>query len=154
MLEPPHVTRTPVQLTACVHVIVPRAQIRDVMGPGLDEVRGALAAQRIAATGPWLTHHLRLDPDVFDFEICVPVPITIVAAGRVKAGKLRATRVAQTVYRGPYEGLADAWGEFTAWIVANAHSPAPDFWERYLVGPESGRNDTEWRTELTRPLSG
>ena len=45
-------------------------------------------------------------------------------------------KVGETVYRGPYEGLGEAWGEFMDWIAANAHSPAEDLYETYLVGPK------------------
>jgi effector-binding domain-containing protein len=63
-------------------------------------------------------------------------------------------RVARTVYRGPYEGLGTAWGEFNAWIAANGHTPAPDLWECYVAGPESSPDPATWRTELNRPLIG
>jgi hypothetical protein len=43
------------------------------MGPGLRELMAAVAAQGIAPTGPWFSNHLRMDPDIFDFEISVPV---------------------------------------------------------------------------------
>ena len=43
------------------------------MSPGYRELMAALAAQGIAPAGPWFTHHLRMDPDTFDFEIGVPV---------------------------------------------------------------------------------
>ena len=52
---------------------IPRAEIQKVMGPGYREVMAAVAAQGIAPVGPWFTHHLRMDPDTFDFEIGVPV---------------------------------------------------------------------------------
>ena len=87
MLEKPLITRTTAQTLAVLHQTVPRAEIRNVMGPGLTEVRNAVAGQGIAVTGPWLTHHLRMDPDVFDFEVCVPVASPIVATGRVKPGQ-------------------------------------------------------------------
>jgi len=152
VLETPHVEQTAMQLTACLHLNIPRAHIREVMGPGLAEVRATLAAQHIAPTGPWLTHHLQMPADVFDFEICLPVAVPIVATGRVKPGRLPAATVARAVYRGPYEGLGEAWAEVMAWIAANGHRPAPDFTEQYLVGPESGQVAAEWRTQLTRPL--
>ena len=64
-----------------------------------------------------------------------------------------AMQVARTVHFGPYEGLASAWGAFLGWIAANGHTPAPDLYERYLAGPESGPDPTDWRTELTKPLT-
>jgi effector-binding domain-containing protein len=154
VLETPQVMETADQLTAFIHLTVPRAEIRSVMAPGLGEVKAAIAAQGIAPAGPWFTHHLRMDPALFDFEVCVPVEEPVAAAGRVKPGRLPAARVARVVYRGPYEGLGAAWGEFDAWIAANGHKPGTDLWECYVAGPESNPDPAAWRTELNRPLVG
>ena len=122
------------------------------MGPGLGELMAAVGAQGIGPAGPWFTHHLRMDPQVFDFEICVPVTAPASAAGRVVPGRTSAAKAARTVYHGPYEGLAGAWGEFKKWIVANGHAQGPDLYECYVVGPEWSSNPVDWRTELTQPL--
>jgi len=152
MLDTPQIVQTDHQLTAVIHLTVPREEIRNVMGPGIAEVLAAVAAQGLVANGPWFTHHLKMDPATFDFEVGVPIPSPIAAEGRVRPGHLRAARVARTVYRGPYEGLAGAWGEFEAWIKANGHASAPDLWECYAVGPEARSDPAAWRTELNRPL--
>ncbi len=78
-------------------------------------------------------------------------PVT--AAGRVQPGELPAVKIARAIYLGPYEGLGDAWCEFSEWINANGHSPAADLWECYVAGPESGTDSSKWRTELNRPLT-
>lgn len=154
MLDTPEVTETADKLTACISLVVPRAEIQTVMGPAIREVYAALAEQGIAPAGPWFTHHRRRPSDTFDFDVCVPVSTPVAASGRVKPGRLPSARVARTVYRGPYEGLATAWGEFCAWIEANGHTPREDLWECYLTGPESSPDPAEWRTELNRPLVG
>ena len=153
MIDTPHIAQTAAQHTAVIRLTVPRAEIQHVMGPGYREVMAAVAAQGIAPAGPWLTHHLRMDPDTFDFEICVPVATPISAAGRVQPGQLPAATVARTVYRGRYEDLSAAWGEFMAWIAAQGHAPAPDLWEIYVAGPESSPDPANWRTELNRPIT-
>ena len=150
MLDSPHVVETAAQPMAFIPLAIPRHEIRTVMGPGLAELHAALAAQGLVATGPWFTHHLRMDPDVFDFEICLPVAATVAAVGRVRPGG----RTARTIYRGLYEGLEAAWGEFDAWIAAQKLRPGPDLWERYLAGPETSPNPDDWRTQLNRPLLG
>lgn len=152
LIESPVVIDTAPQLAAAIHVTVPRSQIQSVMGPGLTEVLGAVKAQGIGPTGPWFTHHLRMDPATFDFEICVPVSAPVSQVGRVVSRAIPSLKVVQTAYHGPYEGLGDAWAEFNAWIAANGHSPAPDFYESYPVGPESSADSAQWRTELRRPL--
>jgi effector-binding domain-containing protein len=154
MLSKPGIVETAEQLTAVIRLTIPRAEIRNVMGPGLGELRGAVAAQGIAPTGPWFTHHLKMDPATFDFEIGLPVAAPVAAAGRVRPGRLPAARVARAVYHGPYEGLGAAWGELGAWITAAGHTPAADLWEVYVAGPESSSDPANWRTELNRPLIG
>jgi effector-binding domain-containing protein len=153
MIDAPQIVSSAARQVACIHLTVPREQIRDVMGPGIKEVMATIAAQRLKPAGPWFTHHLKMDPKMFDFRICVPVPTPVQPAGRVKPGELAArSKVARTIYRGPYEGLAGAWGEFEKWIAANGHKSAADLWEIYAVGPESGSDASKWHTELNRPL--
>ena len=153
MLETPQITQTAAQQTAIIRLTIPREEIRNVMGPGIAELMAEDAAQGIAPAGPVFSHHLRMAPDTFDFEIGVPVTAPVSAVGRVKPGQLPAATVARTVYRGPYEGLGDAWGEFDSWIAASGHTPGPDLWECYLAGPESNPDPASFRTELNRPLT-
>jgi effector-binding domain-containing protein len=152
MLETPEIVETQAQPAAIIRLTVPRDQIREVMGPGLQEVMAALAEQSVSPAGPWYTRHLRMDPEVFDFEIGIPVATPILALGRVEPGELRATRVARAIYHGDYEGLGPAWSELDAWVTAAGHRSAPDLWERYVAGPEASADPANWRTELNRPL--
>ena len=152
MPDKPHIVHTDAQLTAIIRRPIPRTEIQNVMGPAMAEVMATLAAQGIAPAGPMFSHHLRMDPAIFDFEVGVPITTPVSPAGRVQAGQLPAATVARTVYHGPYEGLGPAWEEFVAWIAAEGHTPAPDLWECYVSGPESNPDPSAWRTELDRPL--
>lgn len=152
MLDTPRITQTEAQRAAVIRMTIPRDEIRNVMGPGMDELVTTVAAQGIGPAGAVFSHHLRMDPEVFDFEIGVPVTGDVTPSGRVEAGELPAATVARTVYHGSYEGLGDAWGEFDAWLSDNGHEPAPDLWEIYVTGPETTQDPTGWRTELNRPL--
>jgi len=151
-LDPPRILEIEAQAIALVHVTVPRARIREAMGPGREELMAAVTAQEAGPTGPWFTHHLKMDPVVFDFEICVPVSRRIAPVGRVKPAQLRAMRAVRTIYRGGYEGLGDAWGEFLHWLGQQKLQPRRDLLERYLVGPETSDDPADWQTELTKPL--
>ncbi len=152
MLETPEIVYTHPQHTAILHLTVPQSQIRAVMGPGIQEVRAAMAAQDIVPSGPWFNHHLRQVPDVYDFEICIPVATPIAPSGRVVPSQWPAMEVARTVYQGPYENLGAAWAEFEAWISAQGLTGTPDIWERYLHGPPSASDSSTFRTELSHPL--
>jgi hypothetical protein len=96
VIEPLRVMKTAPQLTASIAIKVPREDIREVMGPGLAELKAAIAAQNIAVVGPWFTHHIHNPGEVFDFEICLPVAAPVTPAHRVKPGQWPAMNVAQT----------------------------------------------------------
>lgn len=152
MLDTPTLQRSPEQIIAYMHFEVPRSEIQIVMGPALHELRRTAAAQEIAVVGPWFTRHLRMSPDFFDFEICLPVDRAIEPTKRVRAGRLAEANVVRSVYRGPYEGLGAAWAEVMSWIAANGLKPRADLWERYLSGLDDDPDPATFRTELNRPL--
>ncbi|HEX5004409.1 MAG TPA: GyrI-like domain-containing protein [Gemmatimonadales bacterium] len=154
MIDPPEIADAEAQRAAVLRITIPRAEMTKVMGPAYGELMAAVTAQGIAVTGPWYSRHFRMDPDIFDFEIGVPVASAVVPAGRVAPGELPGGRVARTVFRGNYPGLGAAWGEFTRWIEAEGLAVREDLWERYVLGPEADRDPAAWRTELNRPLAG
>ncbi len=152
MLDDPTILQTKAQKAAVIHLTIPREKIQEEMRPGFNELMSTLKAQGITPAGPWFSHHFRMDPAVFDFEIGVPVSSEVAPAGRVQPGELPAATVARTTYRGGYDGLGSAWGEFDAWLKKNGHDASEDLWEVYTAGPETGNDPSLYRTELNRPL--
>jgi effector-binding domain-containing protein len=152
MLAAPEIVQTTTQLAAVIHLTVPRNEMIKVFGAAVGELMTALAAQGVEPIGAVFAHHIKMSPDIFDFEVGVKVSTPVDPTGRVKPGELPAAKVARTVYSGPYEGLPAAWGEFNKWIKANGHEQADTLWEFYSVGPQSTPDPTGWRTELNRPL--
>ena len=152
MIDPPQITQSEPQMIASIRVTVPREKIQSVMDPTLRELRAALASQGVKPAGPWFSHHFRFDPGIFDFAVCFPVTKEFVATERVKSGQMQSRKVARTIYRGPYQGLGEAWREFGKWISDHGHKPEEDLWERYLSGPEKSQDPEEWETELNRPI--
>ena len=69
MIDTPRIIWTTSQLAAILRLTIPRSEIQSVMGPGIGEVMAAVKAQGSAPSGPWFTHHLKMDPAIFDFEI-------------------------------------------------------------------------------------
>ncbi len=152
MIETPHIAQTEYQETAIIRLTIPKAEIQTVMGPGIMELMAAVGAQGIGPAGVWYSRHLRMDPEVWDFEIGVPVTGPVTPVGRVVPGHLPAATVARTVYHGGYEGLGEGWGELMAWIEGEGLPAQAELWERYVVGPESGPDSANYRTELNKPL--
>lgn len=153
MIDTPQIVRSQPQQTAVIRLTIPREEMPRIMGAAIGELVGAITAQGAGPAGPMYTFHHRNPTDSFDLEVGFPVSKPIAPAGRVQPGQLPAATVARTIYRGPYEGLGDAWGEFMRWIEANGHRPSSTLWERYVSGPESGADATVWQTELNRPLA-
>jgi hypothetical protein len=50
MLDKPQIVPTNAQLAAVIRLIIPREEIRNVMGPGIAELRATLATQGIGQT--------------------------------------------------------------------------------------------------------
>ena len=152
MIETPQIIQTQAQAAAVIRLTVARSEMMKVFGAAVGELMAALTAQGVEPVGAVFAHHLKMSPDTFDFELGVKVAAPVKATGRVKPGELPATKVARTIYSGPYEGLPSAWGEFDAWMKANNHEKAESLWELYSVGPQSTPDPANWRTELNRPL--
>jgi effector-binding domain-containing protein len=147
MIDPPVILQTKPQLTAVIHLTIPREEMRTVMGPALRELHAVAKA-----TGPWFTRHFKMEPKVFDFEVGIPVSAPVKPSGRVVASELPAMTVARAVLRGSYEQLAAAWPELDAWIATQGRTPGPSLIETYVVDPGTNPDPSAWRTELTRPL--
>ncbi len=152
MLDPFSIVETEVQPSAVIHITIPREKIQEVMHPAMMEVIEAVSAQGIGPAGPVFAYHWDMTPGVFNFKVGVPVSGEVTPVGRVIAFSLPATKVARTVYTGPYEELGDAWEAFMDQIEAAGHKTTTHLWERYVSGPESSPDPSTWRTELNRPI--
>lgn len=152
MLDAPEITHIAAQAAATIRLRIPKDQIRTEMGPAMEEVKTALDAQGLVPAGPMFSHHFRMEPDHFDFEVGLPVETAVAPAGRVQPSELSAGRVARTTYHGEYEELGSAWSEFGQWIADQGLTPAEDLWESYGAGSGAEADSSAPRTVLVRPL--
>lgn len=152
MIDTPQIVQSPRQRTAAIHVTVARSEMQQVFPPAYSELLSVLRDQGIRPSGPLLSYHLKMPSNMFDFEIALPVDADVKPSGRVIASEVPAFRVACCVYRGAMDGIGAAWGELRNWIEANGHAGKPLMWERYVVGPDSKLDQSEWQTELNWPL--
>lgn len=152
MIETPEVTPTDAERTGVIRFRIPKEKMQEIFGPAIRELMEVAGTQGVDVVGPVFAHHFAMEPEVFDFELGVPVAEPLEPSGRVEPGELSAMKVARTTYHGPYEGLPDAWGEFHQWIEGEDLPWRPDIVERYIVTPDGEPDPTKWRTELVRPL--
>jgi effector-binding domain-containing protein len=152
MIDEPTIATTDDQHIAYIHITVDRDKIAEAMDPAFAELFGVIGAQGLQVVGAPLSHHYRIEPGVFDFDLAVPVASPVAPSGRVRSGVLPSRTVVRTYYRGDYAGLGAAWGAFDQWLGTSGHVKANDLWEIYLKGPESDPDPSTWVTELVRPL--
>jgi len=152
MIETPQIVETEGQETAAIRFRIPKAEMQEAFGQGVPELLGAVEEQGAEVVGPVFAHHFRMDSEIFDFELGVPVSAPVEPRGRVVPGKLPPRKVARTIYQGPYEGLPNAWAEFQEWVEEEKLPWRPDIVERYVVTPDGEPDPGKWRTELERPL--
>ena len=110
MLDNPVMLATQAIRAAVIRLNAHPKDMPEVMDPAFPELLKALAAQGVAATGPVFSHFFKMTPELFEFEIGVPVAVDVQPTGRVEPGQLPEATVMQTIYYGPYEGLPAAWG--------------------------------------------
>jgi effector-binding domain-containing protein len=152
-VSPPEIIEMSSQHTAFIHLVVPRNEMQKVFGPTMQELIATLTAQSVTPQGGSFAHHLKMSPDIFDFELGFVVAAPFKPTARVKAGMWIAGKAAHAIYAGGYEGLPNAWGAFTKWMQAEKLAQAPDLWEHYVLGPHTSPDASTWRTHLYRPLT-
>ena len=85
MIDPPQTVQTDRVITAVIRLTVPRKDIQTVMGPAIGEVIAAASAQGAGPAGPVFSHHFKMDPEVFDFEVGVPVMTPVTEIGQYRS---------------------------------------------------------------------
>lgn len=153
MIDTPKQLQTKELLAAVIPFKIKREEMMTVFGPAVEELVKVLKEQGIAPQGAIFCHHLKMEPGRFDFEMGFVVDRAVKPAGRVVPSKLPGTKVMRTIYRGGYEGLPGAWGEFDAWMKKEGVTQGPDLWELYDKGPQTSPDPSKWETELTRPIA-
>ncbi|WP_165232644.1 GyrI-like domain-containing protein [Aquisphaera insulae] len=148
------VVDSPSRSAAVIRMTVPQRELPTVMKPAIDELLAVLKAQGVRPAGPLFNHYLSMDGGLFEFETGYPIDTPIEPSGRVSPGELPAAKVARTVHFGPYENLRHAWAVLDSLVRAEGLTPVGGIWESYQVGPESGPDPSQWRTELNQPIAG
>lgn len=137
---------------AVVRSLVGAEDIPDFMSDALSLVAAALREAGIAPAGPPFARYFAVGPDGLDMAAGFPIAEPFGEAGVVRPGELPAGPAAIATHVGPYGGLEDAWNALRERAGALGRPLGADPWEVYLVGPGSGVDEAEWRTDLVWPL--
>jgi AraC family transcriptional regulator len=155
---------------AAIRSIVAAEDVPDFMSDALALVASALREAGLAPAGPPFARYYASGPDGLDMAAGFPVaePYLGVAdsqqlpeSGAVEAvsssvivhpDELPAGPAAVATHVGSYQGLEAAWNWLRERVDAMGRQLGEDPWEVYFIGPGSGVDEAQWRTELVWPL--
>jgi effector-binding domain-containing protein len=105
--------------------------------------------------GPPLGIYYDVADGTFDMAVALPVEGPVEPRDTsMFVGSLPGGRVVRGTHVGPYDQITQAWGVLMdhAESVGLTRLDGP-CWEEYKLGPESGENPSEWRTDLVQPVT-
>ena len=86
MIDNPEIVQTTAHQAAVIRLTIPRSEMMKAFGPAVQELMSTLADQGVKPVGAVFAHHLRMPPDMFDFELGVEVGRTRESGGTRQAG--------------------------------------------------------------------
>jgi DNA-binding transcriptional MerR regulator len=131
---------------------VPRPRIDDVIARSLDEMEAVLAAASTASIAREfvLYHNTLAWYQGVDMEVCLPVAEAVAAT--LGARRLPGGDAMQTVYRGPWDDIWQAYATMLARIARRGYEPAGPVRESYAVDDRDTDDPQRYVTELTWPV--
>jgi DNA-binding transcriptional MerR regulator len=124
-------------------------------GPLWGELFRQLERAGISACGPYLSLYHSGEPEI-DVEACAPLSPEATSVEVLSVQTLPVIeRMASTIHRGSFSGLAGAYAALLKWIDANGYRVAGPDRSIYLRLPEAGqsRHDPTAITEMQVPIS-
>ena len=108
----------------------------------------ALASRGEDPTGPPVALYGDTAGDSVVVTVGLPVPEGAAPSDDVIADMLPGGPTVETVHRGPYEGMRATYRTLMAQFAEEGITYGPRMWEEYLVGPDSGRDPSDWETRI------
>jgi effector-binding domain-containing protein len=88
-----------------------------------------------------------------DVEVCVPIKKSIPGSDTVKVYELPGLEEAACIiYKGPYEGISEAYKALMAWIESNGYQITGPDRELYLTSPYNTKDPAKYVTEIQFPV--
>lgn len=140
------------QTALAIREVVPNDQIGQKMGQIFGELMAYFGKSKVMMTGPPFALYHEFDKEKMDMEVGFPVNGPQRGEGRIKPCTLPGGKVVTATHVGPYERIVDTYMEMQKWIEANGHKPKKVMWERYLNGPDTVKDPSEYITEVFWPI--
>jgi len=142
----------PEQPVLAIRETVPASRFLSFLQGAFGELYQCLDTEGIEPEGPPIARYHAFGPEVIDVEVCLPVPSGTIGTGRIRAEVLPAANVATLVRVGAYDGEGEAYADLERWIASHGFEHGGPARERYLIGPGSGVEPAEYRTQIEMPI--
>jgi effector-binding domain-containing protein len=136
-----------------IREVVPNAQIGSKMGQIFGELMAYFGKNKVMMTGPPFALYHDHDDEKTDMEVGFPVAGLQKGEGRVRPCSLPGGKTVTATHVGPYERVVDTYTEMHKWIQAKGYKPKKVMWERYLNGPDTVKDPSEYITEVFWPIN-
>jgi effector-binding domain-containing protein len=143
--------KVPPQAVASVRDNVPVTALPQLFG----ELFGYLGQRGLGPAAPpigvYYDEEFREGP--LDVEIAAPVAGRVPESDRIKLRELPAIKqAASIIHEGNYEDVGGTYSQLLQWIEANGYRIAGPVREVYVQGPETGRDPSDYVTEIQLPV--
>ncbi len=145
----PHIEHVGAWVSAGIRRTVPRAKLSDAFGPTYEEVGRLLGGAGVPVRGPAYAEYFGMPTDSVDVEIGFGIG-EVVSVDGLAVTEHPAVRAVVGTHVGPYEQLAEAYGELMPWLELEGHELAPSMYELYLSEPDEDPAKTV--TKLVFPV--
>lgn len=144
----------PVQTLVSERLSVAPAALGTAIGGAIGATRALLARHGARPIGMPITiyHAIAPEDDLLPIEVGWPVAVPLPAEGGIGRGTLGGVTVARTVYRGPYDTIAEAFAAVAGWIQQHGYETAGAPWETYLTSPDEGTAPAATLTDICWPI--
>ena len=153
-LSPVDIVELETVWVAAIRSVVAAEDVPEFMSDALSLVAATLREAGLAPAGPPFARYFAAGPDGLDMAAGFPVAEPFLRANVVRPGELPAGPAAVATHVGSHTGLEAAWSALRERADAMDRQLGDDPWEVYFIGPGSGVDEAEWRTELVWPLRG
>jgi effector-binding domain-containing protein len=150
----------PPRRTAVVHASLPQGELPAFMGRAFGTIFHAVTAAGFIPAGAPFTRYFGFGPDRIECEAGVAIAQppgmperSFDGAGEVQPGELPPGPVAVGWHVGPFDTIAQTYGQLLAWVGEQGREPSGAMWEVYMTDPGAEPDPAKWRTQIFVPLA-